>query len=150
MKSNIFPFWMIAASGFIALNVLVLALTLYFDPSIFFSRMHFDSDSMLMLSQRFAAVLLALGISIFIALFMQSVSMLKITMASYCIITLQDAVIGFAYDDTGLMIRSFIFCVLAAFIVFISNGMKRKRKRMRFLKTNNESMKQVADDDDDE
>jgi hypothetical protein len=111
--------------------------------------MHFDSDSMLMLSQRFAAVLLALGISIFIALFMQSISMLKITMASYCIITLQDTVIGFAYDDTGLMIRSFIFCVLAAFIVFISNGMKPKRKRMRFLRTNNESTKQVADDDDD-
>jgi hypothetical protein len=149
MKSNVFPFWMIAASGFLALNVLVLALTLYFNPSIFFNSMHFDSDSMLMLSQRFAAVLLALGISIFIALFMQSISMLKITMASYCIITLQDTVIGFAYDDTGLMIRSFIFCVLAAFIVFISNGMKPKRKRMRFLRTNNESTKQVADDDDD-
>lgn len=148
MRSNIFPFWMTAASGFLALNVLVLSSTLFFDPSIFFNSMHFDSESMSMLSQRLAAVLLALGISIFIALFMQSISMLKITMASYCIITLQDTVIGFAYDDTGLMVRSFIFCVLSAFIVFIANGMKRKRKRMRFLKTNNESNKQVSNDDD--
>lgn len=150
MRSNVFPFWMIAASGFLALNVLVLSSTLFFDPSIFFNTMHFDSNSMLMLSQRLAAVLLALGISILIALFMQSISMLKITMASYCIITLQDTVIGFAYDDTSLMIRSFIFCVLSAFIVFIANGMKPKRKRMRFLKTNNDSKKQSGNDEDDE
>jgi hypothetical protein len=110
--------------------------------------MYLDSESMQMLSQRYAAVLLALGISILIALFTQSISMLKITMATYCIITLQDTVMGFAYDDTGLMIRSFIFCVLAAFIVFIANGMKPKRKRMRFLKTNNEPRKEDTDDDE--
>jgi hypothetical protein len=148
MKSNVFPFWMIAASGFIALNILVLAIILFFDPSIFLKQMYLDSESMQMLSQRYAAVLLALGISILIALFTQSISMLKITMATYCIITLQDTVMGFAYDDTGLMIRSFIFCVLAAFIVFIANGMKPKRKRMRFLKTNNEPLKEDTDDDE--
>jgi hypothetical protein len=148
MKSNVFPFWMIAASGFIALNILVLAIILFFDPSIFLKQMYLDSESMQMLSQRYAAVLLALGISILIALFTQSISMLKITMATYCIITLQDTVMGFAYDDTGLMIRSFIFCVLAAFIVFIANGMKPKRKRMRFLKTNNEPRKEDTDDDE--
>ena len=75
--------------------------------------------------------------------------MLKLSMATYCIVTLQDSVLGFAYDDTGLMVRSFIFCVLAAFIVFIANGMKRKRKRMRFLKTTESNRTSTDVDDDD-
>lgn len=147
MKSNIFPFWMLAASVFLAVNVLVLSISLYVNPAIFFNNMNFESDSMLILSQRLAAVLLALGISIIVALVMQSVSMLKLSMATYCIVTLQDTVLGFAHDDTGLMVRSFIFCVLAAFIVFISNGMKRKRRPRRFLKT--QSSSSTASDSDD-
>lgn len=149
MKSNIFPFWMTAASVFIAVNILVTGLTLYFNPVIFFENMDFESDNMLFLSQRLAALLIALGISIIISIVMQSVSMLKLSMATYCIVTLQDTVLGFAYDDTGLMVRSFIFCVLAAFIVFIANGMKRKRKRLRFLK-NTESNRTSTDVDDDD
>ena len=149
MKSNIFPFWMTAASVFIAVNILVTGLTLYFNPVIFFENMDFESDNMLFLSQRLAALLIALGISIIISIVMQSVSMLKLSMATYCIVTLQDTVLGFAYDDTGLMVRSFIFCVLSAFIVFIANGMKRKRKRLRFLK-NTESNRTSTDVDDDE
>lgn len=149
MKSNIFPFWMTAASVFIAVNILVTGLTLYFNPVIFFENMDFESDNMLFLSQRLAALLIALGISIIISIVMQSVSMLKLSMATYCIVTLQDTVLGFAYDDTGLMVRSFIFCVLAAFIVFIANGMKRKRKRMRFLKTTESNRTSTDVDDDD-
>lgn len=138
---------MLAASVFLAVNVLVLSISLYVNPAIFFNNMNFESDSMLILSQRLAAVLLALGISIIVALVMQSVSMLKLSMATYCIVTLQDTVLGFAHDDTGLMVRSFIFCVLAAFIVFISNGMKRKRRPRRFLKT--QSSSSTASDSDD-
>ena len=138
---------MLAASVFLAVNVLVLSISLYVNPAIFFNNMNFESDSMLILSQRLAAVLLALGISIIVALVMQSVSMLKLSMAAYCIVTLQDTVLGFAHDDTGLMVRSFIFCVLAAFIVFISNGMKRKRRPRRFLKT--QSSSSTASDSDD-
>ena len=149
MKSNIFPFWMTAASVFIAVNILVTGLTLYFDPVIFFENMDFESDNMLFLSQRLAALLIALGISIIISIVLKSVSMLKLSMATYCIVTLQDTLLGFAYDDTGLMVRSFIFCILAAFIVFIANGMKRKRKRLRFLK-NTESNRTSTDVDDDE
>jgi hypothetical protein len=149
MKSNIFPFWMTAASVFIAINILVTGLTLYFNPVIFFENMDFESDNMLFLSQRLAALLIALGLSIIISIVMQSVSMLKLSMATYCIVTLQDTVLGFAYDDTGLMVRSFIFCVLAAFIVFIANGMKRKRKRMRFLKTTESNRTSTDVDDDD-
>ena len=141
---------MIAASGFIALNVFVFSITLYVNPSIFFDKLNFESDSTLILSQRFAAILLALGISIVVALVMQSVSMLKLSMATYCIVTLQDAVLGFAHDDTSLMVRSFIFCVLAAFIVFISNGMKRKRKPRRFLKTQQGTSISSSDSGDDE
>ncbi len=140
---------MTAASVFIAINILVTGLTLYFNPVIFFENMDFESDNMLFLSQRLAALLIALGLSIIISIVMQSVSMLKLSMATYCIVTLQDTVLGFAYDDTGLMVRSFIFCVLAAFIVFIANGMKRKRKRMRFLKTTESNRTSTDVDDDD-
>lgn len=148
MKKNIFPFWMTAASVFIAVNVLVVGITLYVDPIIFFENMDFESKNMLFLSQRLAAILIALGGAILISLLLQSVSMLKLSMAAYCIVTLQDTVLGFAYDDTGLMVRSFIFCVLAAFIVFIANGMKRKRKRMRFLKSTDSSRTTTEPDDD--
>lgn len=140
---------MIAASGFLALNIFVFSITLYFNPAIFYGKLNFENETMLMLSQRFAAVFLALGISIIIALVMQSVSMLKLCMATYCIVTLQETILGFAHDDTSLMIRSFIFCVLAAFIVFISNGMKRKRKPRRFLKTQGTSVSSSDADEED-
>lgn len=148
MKNNIFPFWMTAASVFISINILILSLTLFVDPAIYFEKLSFENENMFVITFRLAAVLAALGLSVLIALFLQSVSMLKIAMVVYCLITLQDTVIGFAYDDTGLMIRSFIFCVLAAFITFILNGMKPKRKRARFLKTTTNTSSTQTDDDE--
>ena len=150
MKNNIFPFWMTAASVFIAINILILSITLFADPAIYFEKLSFEDENMFMITLRLAAVFAALGLSVLLALFLQSVSILKITMIIYCLITLQDTVIGFSFDDTGLMIRSFIFCVLSAFIMFMLNGMKRKRKRVRFLKTTSDTSRTISNDDQDD
>lgn len=151
MKNNIFPFWMIAAAVFIAINFLVLGISLYVSPSVLFNEIIIENDNVLILSHHIAASFIGIGIAVIVALFMQSVSMLKLSMTVCCIITLQETILGFAHDDTSLMVRSFVFCVLAAFILFISNGLKRKRKRLRFLKTNDStSNKSSVDTDDDD
>lgn len=140
---------MIAASVFISINILVLGISLYFDPSIFLDKVIIENDSLIILAQRLAACLIAVGIGVLIALFMQSVSMLKLAMSISCIITLQDTILGFAHDDLSLMIRSFFFCVLASFVLFIANGLKRKRKRVRFLKSEATSLRSDVDIDED-
>lgn len=133
MKNNVFPFWMMATTLFLAISIIVFGITLYLDPSIFLEK-NYDGESIQFISNRWAGSLLALGISMLIALVLQSISMLKITMVILCIMNLQDTIIGFAYDNDTLMVRSFLSCVLAVFMVFILNGMKPKRKRHRFLK----------------
>ena len=134
MKNNVFPFWMMAATLFLAISILVLGVSLYVQPTIFIENIIFDDDDINFMAHRWAGTLIAIGLSMLIAMALQSISMLKITMAIFCMINLQDTIIGFAYDNNNLMVRSFLFCVLAAFVVFILNGMKPKRKRMRFLK----------------
>lgn len=154
MKSNTFPFWMMAATIFLAVGIIVFGVSLYVDPSVFLENMEFDSDNIRFIAHRWAGSLVAIGIAMLIALVSQSISMLKITMAVFCIMNLQDTIIGFSYDDNTLMVRSFLSCVLAAFLVFILNGMKPKRKRRRFLKLDEnsaaKSSSNSSSDDDDE
>ncbi|MBU3676271.1 MAG: hypothetical protein FGM54_03690 [Chitinophagaceae bacterium] len=150
MKNKVFPFWMMAATIFLAVSIIVFGISLYVDPSIFLDKIEFEGDSIKFIAHRWAGALMAIGISMLIALLSQSISMLKITMAVFCLMNLQDTIIGFAYDDNTLMVRSFLSCVLAAFLVFILNGMKPKRKRHRFLKLddNATASKSATSDED--
>ena len=68
-----------------------------------------------------AARQIAIAVIIAYSLFKQSASMLKIALAAYCLMNLQDVLIGIFHSDAGLAVGAAVFCTLSALMIFTLN-----------------------------
>ena len=92
--------------------------SLYVSPGTFIPNVDFSSKNVRFLANMWAARQIAIAGTIGFSVLRKSVPMLRISLAAYCLMTFQDAVIGVVGKDPGLIAGSSLFGILAAFLCF--------------------------------
>jgi hypothetical protein len=119
--TRVIPRWISVVSALIALMGLFVGGSLYFAPGAFVKGIDFSSQRILLLPQMWAARQIAIALIIGYSTLRQSIPMLTIALAAYCMMTLQDVFIGLGQRDSGVIIGSAVGCVLSASMIFLMN-----------------------------
>ena len=117
MKKSI-PTWVTIISGLLTLLGLFVGGSLYLSPGTFIPDIDFSSADIKYLSNMWAARQIAIAAVIGYSLVRQSLPMLKISLVAYCLMNLQDAIIGVTKPDNGLIIGASVVFGLSAFMIF--------------------------------
>lgn len=124
MKKAI-PTWIIIISGLITLLGFFVGISLYFAPGTFIPNVNFSAAEIKYLVNMWAARQIAVSAIIGYSLIKMSAEMLKISLMAYCLMNLQDVVIGIMKADNGLIIGASLFCLLSAYMIF---SLKNKKQ----------------------
>jgi len=124
---KLIPTWITIISSLIALLGLFVGCSLYISPGTFIPTIDFSSPDIKFLTHMWAARQVAIALIIAYSLFRQSAPMLKISLAAYCLMNLQDVVIGILQNDSGLAIGAAVFSTLSAILIFVL--IKRKEAK---------------------
>jgi hypothetical protein len=125
-ESRIIPRWVTVVSALIALLGLFVGGSLYFAPGAFVKGIDFSSQRILLLPQMWAARQIAIALIIGYSTVRQSVPMLTIALAAYCLMTFQDVFIGLGQTDSGVIIGSGVGCVLSASMIYVLSRSGRR------------------------
>ena len=117
--NKLIPKWITAVSALITLVGLFVGISLYVSPAAFIKNIDFSTTQILLLPHMWAARQIAIAIIIGYSVFRQSVPMLAISLAAYCLMTFQDIFIGVSQKDSGLIIGSSVFCLLSASMILV-------------------------------
>jgi hypothetical protein len=118
MKTSI-PKWISIVSSLIALLGLFVGFSLYFSPGKFIPGIDFSSADIKFLADMWAARQIAIAAIIAVSVIKKSVPMLIISLCAYCMMNLQDILIGILRSDSGLAIGSSFFGLLSFSMIFI-------------------------------
>ena len=113
------PAWITIISGLIALLGLFVGASLYLSPGTFIPNIDFTSANIRYLTEMWAARQIAIAAIIGYSVVRQSIPMLKISLAAYSIMNVQDAIIGVTLPDKGLIIGATVVLLLSAFMIYI-------------------------------
>lgn len=111
------PKWILIVSISIALLALFVGCSLYLSPATFIPGIDFSSPNIKFLANMWAARQIAIGGIIVFSAFKKSKQMLMISLAAYCLMNVQDAIIGIFKNDSGLAIGASFFCLLSASMI---------------------------------
>jgi hypothetical protein len=128
MENSSIQKWEIIVFSLICLLGLFVGGSLYFSPGTFIKDVDFSSAAVRTLVYMWAARQVSIAIAIGYSVFKKSVPMLQISLAAYCLITLQDVFIGVWRRDHGLIVGSSLFCALSAFLIW---NLTRRSARSR-------------------
>ena len=118
MNSSI-PKWLTVVSGAITLLGLFVGVSLYLSPGTFIEKVDFSSIGSRYLANMWAARQIAIASIIGYSLFRQSAVMLKVSLIAYCLMNIQDIIIGVSISDRGLIIGASLGCILSASMIFV-------------------------------
>lgn len=110
--------WIRIVAILIALLALFVGVSLYVSPASFIEHTDFTVKEILFLAHMWAARQIAIGLVVGYAAIVKSVPMLKITLAAYCLMNLQDVAIGIYMQDTGLAAGAAFFSLLSMWMIF--------------------------------
>lgn len=113
------PLWIRIVSALIALLGLFVGFSLYLSPGTFIPGIDFSEPELNYLAQMWAARQISIAGIIGFSLVRKSPAMLSVSLLAYCIMNLQDLVIGFAKADYGLAGGASFFFVLSAVMIFV-------------------------------
>jgi hypothetical protein len=122
------PRWIRYVSGAIALLGLFVGGSLYVAPAKFVPNVDFAATGANYLARMWAARQIAIAAIIGYALFRRSAVMLQVALIAYCLMTLQDAVIGISSGDPGVIIGSAVAGLLSASMIVVLS--KRNSKEL--------------------
>lgn len=111
------PRWIRVVSFLIALLGVFVACSLYLAPAPFLPGVDLAAEGALFLVAMWAARQLAIALALGFAAWRGSPVMLAIVLGIYCLMNIQDALIGVWRGDTGLLIGAAFFTVLSGSMV---------------------------------
>ena len=117
-STKIIPLWITIVSGLISAVGLFVGASLYISPGTFLPHLDFSSVDIRYLVNMWAARQIAIAAIIGYSLIKQSLPMIKLSLLAYCIMNVQDIVIGIIKLDNGLIIGASIACGVSAFMIF--------------------------------
>lgn len=124
MNSSI-PKWIYAVSGAMSLLGVFVGCSLYFSPGTFIPNVDFSLAGSRYLAHMWAARQIAIAAIIGYSLIRRSVPMLKVSLLGYCLMNIQDVLIGVSTGDKGLMIGALIAFLLPASMIFVLSKAER-------------------------
>jgi hypothetical protein len=113
------PKWISIVSFLIALLALFVGCSLYLSPATFIEGIDFSSPNIKFLANMWAARQIAIGGVIAFSVLKKSSQMLMISLSAYCLMNIQDAIIGILKSDSGLAIGASFFCLLSASMILV-------------------------------
>ncbi len=116
--TRIIPKWIRIIASFIALLSLFVGVSLYASPDTFIPNIDFSESGVRFLTAMWAARQIAIGAIIIFALIRKSVPMLILALLGYLIMNVQDIIIGWVNNDTGLAFGASFFTILAGIMCF--------------------------------
>lgn len=105
-------------SGLVALLGLFVAGSLYIAPATFIPATDFTQSQVAFLAHMWAARQLAIAGVLGFGALMNHRGMLLAGLVLYCVMNMQDAIIGAVHHDSGLMIGALFFGVLAGVLAW--------------------------------
>lgn len=113
------PKWITVISIFIAAMGLFVGFSLYLSPGTFIKNIDFSSPDIRYLANMWAARQIAIAVIIGYSLFQRSVVMLRVALLTYCVMNVQDIMIGISRTDPGLIIGASVACALSASMIAV-------------------------------
>jgi hypothetical protein len=110
------PRWISIASLLISALGLLVATSLYLHPSAFIKDVDFSSKGTRFLANMWAARQSSLAFIVGSATLKQAAPMLHIALVAYCIMNIQDAVIGISRGDNSLIIGATFFSIVTGYM----------------------------------
>lgn len=120
------PLWIRIVSGLIALLGIFVGISLYLSPGTFMPEIDFTATGIHYLAQMWGARQIAIAGIIVFSVMRNSAPMLIVSLLAYCIMNLQDILIGFLRQDYGLAGGASFFFLLPALMIVV---LVRKQKR---------------------
>jgi hypothetical protein len=116
---NKIPLWIRIVSSLIALLGLFVGISLYVSPGTFIPDIDFSRPEASYLTQMWAARQIAIAGIIVFSLIKRSSAMLSVSLLAYCMMNLQDLIIGISKADYGLAGGASFFFVLPAVMMMV-------------------------------
>lgn len=116
-----FPRSIVIASAAISALGIFVGLSLYLSPGTFIQGVDFNDSGTRYLAHMWAARQIAIASALGFAALKKSRPMLSIVLAAYCVMNVQDALIGVQRGDTGLAGGATFFCLLSVGMVYRLN-----------------------------
>ncbi|MBL7992673.1 MAG: hypothetical protein JNN25_14635 [Candidatus Kapabacteria bacterium] len=108
----------------IAILGLFVGFSLYISPDTFVEKTNFSEPTVRFLSNMWAARQIAIALIIGYSVIKKSVPMLTIALAAYCLMNIQDLIIGIISHDFGLATGSGLFSLLTGIMIVVLNKQK--------------------------
>ena len=118
MSQDQIPKWISIIGGLICLLGLLVGCSLYLSPGTFIKDVDFSLGGTRYLANMWGARQIAIAAIIGISIFRKSAPMLQISLLAYCLMNIQDAVIGIIRGDQGLIIGATVVTVLTGYMSF--------------------------------
>lgn len=117
MAKKTVPFWILGGSSFIALLGLFVGGSLYLSPATFMEGIDFTPSGVQLLTQMWAARQIAIAAAIALSVYRRSSPMLQLSLGIYCLMNVQDVLIGLAHHDLGLALGASFFTALSGAMI---------------------------------
>ena len=113
------PLWIRIVSGLIALLGIFVGISLYISPETFMPDIDFRATGTHYLAQMWGARQIAIAGIIAFSVVRHSSPMLMVSLLAYCIMNVQDLVIGISKQDYGLAGGASFFFLLPAIMIMV-------------------------------
>ena len=113
------PKWIVVVSILITALGLFVGFSLYLSPGTFIENVDFSSKWTRYLTNMWAARQIAIAAIIGYSLLRRSTVMLKVSLIAYCLMNIQDVLIGLSLGDNGLIIGASLFCIVSGSMIFV-------------------------------
>ena len=118
MSQDRIPKWISIVGGIICLMGLFVGCSLYLSPGTFIKDVDFSSGGTRYLANMWGARQIAMAAIIGLSILRRSAPMLQVSLLAYCLMNVQDAVIGIIRGDQGLIIGATVVTVLTGHMAF--------------------------------
>jgi hypothetical protein len=112
------PKWINICSSLVSLLGLFVGFSLYLSPGTFIKDVDFTAAGTLYITKMWAARQVAIAAVIAFSLYRRSSIMLRTSLLIYCLMNVQDIIIGMKQHDTGLTAGASFFCLLSATMIY--------------------------------
>lgn len=116
MKERKIALWICVVSVLVAILGIFVGCSLYFSPSTFIPQVDFSVAGNRYIAEMWAARQIAMALVMLFCVFKQYAQGLAIILSAYCIMNIQDAVIGYIHNDMSLVFGASVFTLLTGFM----------------------------------
>ena len=113
------PKWISLISILISAMGIFVGCSLYLTPGTFIKNIDFSSPDIRYLTNMWAARQIAIAAIIGYSLIRRSAVMLSVALIAYCLMNVQDVIIGISRAETGLIIGASVACALSASMIVV-------------------------------